>query len=418
MEKIHIGFMKDIRNWEFQALYQMIVQKMNWYQPEEGDIKTSFERILPHLEKMKYALQNRSKSKYSLANKELTAQRNKLLNMLHKRVQSYLPSYLPEESEAAKDLNFILRQFDKRYFVATISRQDKMVKIINEDIKTNESYRDALRVLNLNDMIDKINILTDQIYLNATLQNKESSASKRSREGVRNEAFRDLRVMINTINLAFYNNQTYEEQDDKLWSLVGIINDTLQSIQTPRKSRITKLKNKKAAALEKLTNRQDEDNMNASAPSTNNLSVSHENGAANASKDLPAASPSYDTPHMLTKDGPVSVENSTSGKDEEYMETTVRDNIEHTASVNPSPKDGSPNEHIASDNDVSSGINVNGEQTQQYFVSNNHGLIVKNKLPMHKSSADNTQRNNILADNIPENNSPTNDNSWGNQNGE
>ena len=41
MEKIHVGFMKDIRNWEFYWLYVLIINDMNRYQPKEGNIKTS-----------------------------------------------------------------------------------------------------------------------------------------------------------------------------------------------------------------------------------------------------------------------------------------------------------------------------------------------------------------------------------------
>lgn len=260
MEKIHVGFMKDIRNWEFHRLYVLIINDMNRYQPKEGNIKTSFERIKPHVKKFKHALEKRGKSEYSLANKDLTAQRNQCLIMLRKRVQSYLPSYLPEESGAAKRINFLLNQFGKKYFVATINTQDVMVDIINEKINASTSFRNALTVLNLNGLIDKINKLTEEILRNTVLLNKESVVSKSRGDGVRKQAFKDLRVMVDAINSAFYNNQEYEEIDMELWNLVSNINGTLQRIQTPWKSRISKLRNKKATAEDELKNAQEEEN--------------------------------------------------------------------------------------------------------------------------------------------------------------
>ncbi len=383
MEKIHVGFMKDIRNWEFHRLYVLIINDMNRYQPKEGNIKTSFERIKPHVKKFKHALEKRGKSEYSLANKDLTAQRNQCLIMLRKRVQSYLPSYLPEESGAAKSINFLLNQFGKKYFVATINTQDVMVDIINEKINASTSFRNALTVLNLNGLIDKINKLTEEILRNTVLLNKESVVSKSRRDGVRKQAFKDLRVMVDAINSAFYNNQEYEEIDMELWNLVSNINGTLQRIQTPWKSRISKLRNKKATAEDELKNAQEEEN---------NMDAMGDEGEL---EKRPATSLTEPPTTPLEDKLVVPPKGNLSAQSNTNLSVPLGQSAAETVSKK---------ENTTLANDVRNLSNANDEQIQRAIVRSNPQEEVKSKFPINEPIADNIESNNMPESNMPENN--------------
>lgn len=49
MQKLHVGFMKDLRNREFDSLYGYIIKVMNAHKLDDGNIKIAFERVKPHI---------------------------------------------------------------------------------------------------------------------------------------------------------------------------------------------------------------------------------------------------------------------------------------------------------------------------------------------------------------------------------
>src|SRR5690554_7552683 len=78
MKKLHVNFMKDLRNHEFVELYNLIINYIETQQVDDAHITTAFERVKSHQNKLQY-MQKRKRSSFSIENKELTRHRNDYL---------------------------------------------------------------------------------------------------------------------------------------------------------------------------------------------------------------------------------------------------------------------------------------------------------------------------------------------------
>lgn len=248
MRKLHVGFMKDLCNYDFDRLYKLVTQLVEDEQIEDLDIQANLKRAKSHQKKFHKAFANRERSQYTTANEELIQQRTQCLIMLRNRMKSYLPSFIPQERTAAKRINFVMREYGKKYYVRSITRQADLIDDLNDHINKKAVYKEAFTTLGLNGLMNQINELTCEIDQNQKRYTSECTQIKIDNEGVRKAAYADFKIMIQGVMYKFHICQEDQDKREKLEVLINKIYFTLQPFSTLLKSRRTKRANERAAA--------------------------------------------------------------------------------------------------------------------------------------------------------------------------
>ena len=251
MRKLHVGFMKDLCNYDFDRLYQLITEHVEGEQIEDLDIQANLERAISHQKKFHKAFAKRERNPYTVANDELIKQRTQCLMMLRNRLKSYLPSFIPQEQAAAKRIHFVMRQYGKKYYVHSNKTQADLVDKLNYHINKGGDFNDAFTTLGFNALMGQINELTQQINQNYKQYITTSTQIQEQRKGVRKAAYIDLKIMIEGIMYKFHTCQGDQTRRDELEVLMENINITLKHFSTLLKSRKTQLANQRAAQKEK-----------------------------------------------------------------------------------------------------------------------------------------------------------------------
>ena len=248
MRKLHVGFMKDLCNYDFDHLYKQVTEIVEDEQIDDLDIQANLERATSHQKKFHKAFANRERSQYTTDNDDLLKHRTQCLIMLRNRMKSYLPSLVPQERVAAKRINFVMREYGKKYYVRSITRQADLIDDLNDHINNKAVYKEAFTTLGLNALMAQINELTRKINQNQKFYIKECVQIKIDKGGVRKAAYADFKIMIQGILYKYHICREEEDKSDKLETLINKIYFTLQSFSTLQKSRRTKSANKRDAA--------------------------------------------------------------------------------------------------------------------------------------------------------------------------
>ena len=251
MRKLHVGFMKDLCNYDFDRLYQLITEHVEGEQIEDLDIQANLERAISHQKKFHKAFAKRERNPYTVANDELIKQRTQCLMMLRNRLKSYLPSFIPQEQAAAKCIHFVMCQYGKKYFVRSNKTQADLVDKLNYHINKDGDFKDAFSTLGFNGLMAQINELTQEINQNYKQYITTSTQIQEQRKGVRKAAYIDLKIMIEGIMYKFHICRENQAKRDELEELMNYIYLTLQPFNTLLKSRKTQRANKRAAQKEK-----------------------------------------------------------------------------------------------------------------------------------------------------------------------
>lgn len=251
--------MKDLKNHEFEGVYCDIIKLIDSKRVDDTNIQLAFTRIKSHVKNFD-ALRKPQRNKHSILNKELTLRRTDYLISLRLRVQSYMRSHLPEERVAAKLINSILGIYGKKYYVPTIVTQTTLVHDIVIYKEQNKGFKEAFALLGLTGLIDTIIEMTEEIMNNLNLRISENGANKKRKSGVRKVAYKDMKVLIDTINLMYVINIDNKEKRVIAENLMWDINSIFKDYRTPMRSRHTKRKNRNAvdAAVNELIKTQHE----------------------------------------------------------------------------------------------------------------------------------------------------------------
>ena len=251
MRKLHVGFMKDLRNHVFHTLYDIIIKTVEDEHIEDLDVRANLERAKSHQDKFLKAFAKRERNPYAVANDDLIGQRTQCLMMLRNRLKSYLPSFIPQEQAAAKRIHFVMRQYGKKYYVRSNKTQADLVDKLNYHINKDGDFKDAFSTLGFNGLMADINELTQEINQNYKQYITTSTQIQEQRKGVRKAAYIDLKIMIEGIMYKFHTCQGDQTKRDELEVLMKNINITLKHFSTLLKSRKTQLANQRAAQKEK-----------------------------------------------------------------------------------------------------------------------------------------------------------------------
>ncbi len=203
MEKLHVGFMKDLRNDDFKKLYNYIIALVEEEHLEDLDIQANLERAKTYQDKFANAFAKRERNPYAIANEKLIEHRTQCLVMLRNRLKSYLPSFIPQERVAAERIYFVMRPYGKKYYVPSFTTQSDLVDKLNTHINQTEEFKEAFTTLGFNGLMNQINELTHEIDQNYKQYITTSTQIQDQRKGVRKGAYIDLKIMIEGIMYKF-----------------------------------------------------------------------------------------------------------------------------------------------------------------------------------------------------------------------
>lgn len=255
MKKLHISFMTDLFNIEFAEAYGFVINYIEHIKEDNGDLKIVSERVKSHKTKL-HELRNRGRNTLSIMNGELTRTRTDYLISLRLRVKSFMRSHLANERTAAKRIYIMLRSYDNSYYVPTIIQQTSFVKAIVNYGKEYKDFKEALTLLQLDGLMEATVDITKKIMENYLQCLNDSGESKSKSKDTRNEAYKDLRILADTLNVMLDLHRDNEEKRAIAQEIILNINYRLEDFHTALKIRNTKRKNRKNrdAAVRNLIN--------------------------------------------------------------------------------------------------------------------------------------------------------------------
>ena len=244
MEKIHIRFMKDLRNIEFEELFDLIYNTIVAEEMDIPSLTTVIERIEPHRCELLRMNHKKLKHPLTLPIQEQVNSRTEYLACLRMTVEAKKLSHRPDERTAAKRLLLWLRPYKNNIYAPTIHKQSRMVKDLMEDRKQSAEIKEATALLDLDELLEAIVKVSAKIERNYLKRLDEKAMYNVNGLAIRNAAYQDLKVLIDVLELSF-NLSTDDNQKEQLSQLSLLINENLKDFRTLVKSRTTKRKNKR-----------------------------------------------------------------------------------------------------------------------------------------------------------------------------
>ena len=253
MEKIHISFMKDLRNNEFGELFDIISTIVVTEKIELLPLTIACERLNPHSQEL--LKMNSQKLKHPLTKliRDQVNTRTEFLSCLRMTVDAKMMWHKSEQRVAAARLQLWLRTYKADIFAPTITTQSALVENLMADWIEDASIKEATALLDLDGLLAEIVKITANIRRNQLVRLNEKDIYEVDGQAKRGAAYKDLKVLISVIDSS-YNIGASEEQRIQLVTLSKNLNAALQEFHTILKSRNTKRKNKKetVAAVSEL----------------------------------------------------------------------------------------------------------------------------------------------------------------------
>lgn len=255
MEKLHIRFMKDLRNHDFAQLFDAICNSAVKEKMNIPSITTVVERIEPHSRELLRL--NHKKLQHPLTKliEEQVNTRTEYLTCLRMSVEAKMLSHRSKERSAAQCLMYWLSPFKNKIYAPTIHRQSRMVEELMNDRKLNEKIQQATALLNLDELLKVIVKLNEKIRQNFLKRLNEKEIYSVDGLAIRDAAYNDLKMLLAFIEVT-YSLCNDDDQKEQLIQLNSTIYEHIKEFRTLLRARATKKKNKKDAefAVKELIN--------------------------------------------------------------------------------------------------------------------------------------------------------------------
>lgn len=270
MEKMHISFIKDLKNSEFYSLFDSLKSLLDENVSNNVSLVQAAERIKNHREKL--ILLRNTKLRHHLTQIINTKVHNRTeyLACLRMKIEANLLSHKLEERIAAERLKLWIRPYKKDIFKPTIIDQGQLVKFLMTDRKQNAKIQEFTALLDLDELLETIMNLTTEI--NQLFIKRVEDRNRKAVNGkeVREAAYKDFQLLIYAMELS-YNLTNDNEEKEQITKLSLLINEFLKERHTELKSRNTKRKNKnKIDASVKELIKGEEEQMNIPTEAINN----------------------------------------------------------------------------------------------------------------------------------------------------
>ena len=253
MQKLPISFMKDLKNIEFEELFDIISTIIATDKIGLPLLTMACEQLQPHAQEL--LKMNNQKIKHPLTQilSEQVKTRTEYLACLRMTIDAKMMCHKPTERVAAKYLELWLNNYKDDIYAPSISKQSRMVDNLMADRKEDTTIKEATTLLDLDELLDEIVKLTANIRHNQLTRINEKDQYEVDGQSIRKAAYKDLKVLVIVIE-ATYNTCTDEYQRKQIADLSLTLSAVLQEFHTKLKSRNTKSKNKKEtiAAVKEL----------------------------------------------------------------------------------------------------------------------------------------------------------------------
>lgn len=265
MKKMYISFVIDLRNSEFIDLFSTLHRRLSKVTLNNDLLKERIEKLKHHNKQLILLKPLRANPLTAVINEKV---RTRTVNLarLRMKIKSDLISTTPEERIAAERLMYWYDGFKKDLHKPSIAIQNNLVRGLMQERDEEVDIKEATTLLGLNGLLEETLQLTEEITKHDLERLREEVYSSTMIKGIRKEAYRDLKHLVNAIEMYF--DEAMEDEKEALIQLNTIVCTELRHMRTKLRSRRTKSKNKRemAAAVEELIN-----TTHKPAPAQNNI---------------------------------------------------------------------------------------------------------------------------------------------------
>ena len=244
MEKIHVSFVKDLRNREFSLLINTIAETLAKSKSENKSLKKATKNLQSHNKKLLKLKDTKPRHHLTRIIKEKVQKRTDCLVCLRMRIESSLLSPIAQERIAAERLMYWIDPYRKVLFKPSIQVQTQAVEFLNLDRSESTIIQEHASLLNIDYLLDVAIDETEDIKSYVTERGKDKADKAINGKNVRAAAYYDLRVLLEAMK-TIYNLSSNTQEAEEMVRLSALINEILKSFRRELRSRNTKRSNKK-----------------------------------------------------------------------------------------------------------------------------------------------------------------------------
>ena len=253
METMHIGFMKDLRNIEFQELFYIISHSLSNQEFDNHLLTAAQKRISLHNKELAKMKSKKLRHPLTQVIEEQVHNRTKYLACLRMKVDASILSPDPQEVIAAELLQLWLAPYKKELYPPTINTQNRIVNDLMDDRDLNLEIQEAITLLHLDKLLQTIEEITEQVRKNLLIRLNEKDMYVVNGQEIRKAAYADLKLFIEMLQ-TIYKLSSDDAEKELLADISSTMNVKFKDFHTILKIRTTKTKNKKkiVAAVKEL----------------------------------------------------------------------------------------------------------------------------------------------------------------------
>ena len=203
MEKMHVSFVKDLRNREFSLLIDSTAELVAVKMSENESLKKATENLQSHNKKLLQLKDTKPRHYLTRIIKEKVDNRTEYLVGLRMRIESALLSPIPQERVAAERLMYWIDPYKKVLFKPSLAVQTQAVEFLNLDKNENTTIQEHTALLNLDYILDEVVSETEEIKRLVTARGKDKALGATNGKKVRAAAYYDLRVILDAMRTIY-----------------------------------------------------------------------------------------------------------------------------------------------------------------------------------------------------------------------
>ena len=248
MKKIYTSFTKDLRNYEFYELFSYLDRQLDKVDSDNAILQKAAKKINHHHKQLILLKHAKPGHPLTAIINEKVRTRTEHLAYLRMRIDAGLISYLPQERLAATRLKLWHDCYKKDLHKPSITIQSNLVKGMMHERDEEVDIKEAITLIGLDGLLEAILQLTEEIEKDYHERLREQTYHRTVVKGLREAAYKDLQLLVSTIEVLFAI-ATEEEEKEEISELNISISNLLRDARTILRSRRTKSKNKRAINL-------------------------------------------------------------------------------------------------------------------------------------------------------------------------
>lgn len=247
MKKLHINFMRRLKNNEFAILIDNINSSVCDEVTDNNVLQSIIEKINFHNDELAFLRDAPCGHPLTKKIEKLTYTRNEYLQSLRMQVKGKMLSHIKEERTAAEYLYWWIEKYKENLYVPSISTQTQLVHGMRNERRYNKDINEAAEVLVLTGLLDAIEKVTNTIVATERKRVKDTTKNIKKGKDLRSAAYADVQLLVGMIEVMFSMHPERDFQENTYFRLKQLLGTNLKDSHTVLKSRQTKQKNKKEA---------------------------------------------------------------------------------------------------------------------------------------------------------------------------